>query len=138
MNTKEVIELVEHAFCAWESEYCCGNEEIKALRDELKQVIIVIEQGDKYKQMWEELDDFIGYSDYDILQKMKELIYGMLSHNDYKTLNLSGKTYNITLRLSIVPEVPKRIYTDDMGYFTQEENTKTKNSSSEKKIQVVK
>ena len=23
--------------------------------------------------MWEELDDFIGYSDYDILQKMEEL-----------------------------------------------------------------
>ena len=36
---------------------------------------------------------------------VKELIYGMLSHNDYKTLNLQGKTYEITLTLSIVPEV---------------------------------
>ena len=35
---------------------------------------------------------------------VKELMYGMLSHNDYKTLNLQGKTYNITLNLSIVPE----------------------------------
>ena len=38
---------------------------------------------------------------------VKELMYGMLSHSDYKTLNLQGKTYNITLHLSIVPEVPK-------------------------------
>ena len=36
---------------------------------------------------------------------VKELMFGMLSHNDYKTLNLQGKTYNITLTLSIVPEV---------------------------------
>jgi len=33
----------------------------------------------------------------------------MLSHNDYKTLNLQGKTYNITLTLAIVPEVPEKI-----------------------------
>jgi len=36
---------------------------------------------------------------------VKELMFGMLSHNDYKTLNLQGKTYEITLTLSIVPEV---------------------------------
>ena len=36
---------------------------------------------------------------------VKELMFGMLSHNDYKTLNLQGKTYNITLTLAIVPEV---------------------------------
>ena len=60
MNTKEAIELVEHAFCAWESEYCCGNEEIKALRDELKQVIIVIEQGEKYKQ-YKQIVDKLEY-----------------------------------------------------------------------------
>ena len=53
MNTKEAIELVEHAFCAWESEYCCGNEEKEALNDELKQVLTVIEQGKKYEEMWE-------------------------------------------------------------------------------------
>ena len=35
---------------------------------------------------------------------VKELMFGMLSHPDYKTLNLQGKTYNITLTLSIVPE----------------------------------
>ena len=35
---------------------------------------------------------------------VKELMFGMLSHNDYKTLNLQGKTYNITLTLAIVPE----------------------------------
>ena len=39
---------------------------------------------------------------------VKELIYGMLSHNDYKTLNLQGKTYNINLRLSIVPALPEK------------------------------
>ena len=38
-------------------------------------------------------------------KNVKELMFGMLSHSDYKTLNLQGKTYNITLTLSIVPEV---------------------------------
>ena len=36
-------------------------------------IITSLQQGDKYRQMWEELDDFIGYSDYEILQKMEEL-----------------------------------------------------------------
>ena len=35
---------------------------------------------------------------------VKGLMLGMLSHSDYKTLNLQAKTYNIKLRLSIVPE----------------------------------
>ena len=38
-------------------------------------------------------------------KNVKELVYGMLSHSEYKTLNLQGKTYNITLTLAIVPEV---------------------------------
>ena len=59
MNTKEVIELVEQAFGAWE-EYCCSNEEIKALYDELKQVIIVIKQGEKYKQ-YKQIVDKLEY-----------------------------------------------------------------------------
>ena len=33
----------------------------------------------------------------------KGLMLGMLQHNEYKTLNLERKTYQITLRLSIVP-----------------------------------
>jgi len=39
---------------------------------------------------------------------VKGLMLGMLSHNDYKTLNLEAKTYDIKLRLSIVPEVPEK------------------------------
>lgn len=39
---------------------------------------------------------------------VKGLILGMLEHNDYKTLNLQAKTYEITLTLSIVPEVPEK------------------------------
>ena len=35
---------------------------------------------------------------------VKGLMLGMLEHNDYKTLNLQAKTYNIVLTLSIVPE----------------------------------
>jgi len=35
---------------------------------------------------------------------VKGLMLGMLEHNDYKTLNLQAKTYEITLTLSIVPE----------------------------------
>ena len=35
---------------------------------------------------------------------VKGLMLGMLSHSDYKTLNLEAKTYDIKLRLSIVPE----------------------------------
>ena len=35
---------------------------------------------------------------------VKGLMYGMLEHPDYKTLNLQGKTYLIELRLSVVPE----------------------------------
>ena len=31
------------------------------------------EELEKYRQMWEELDEFIGYSDYDILQVMERL-----------------------------------------------------------------
>jgi len=40
----------------------------------------------------------------------KGLMLMMLSHNDYKTLNLQAKTYIITLSLSIVPEpvVPEK------------------------------
>ena len=33
----------------------------------------------------------------------KGLMLGMLQHSEYKTLNLQAKTYQITLRLSIVP-----------------------------------
>ena len=39
---------------------------------------------------------------------VKGLMLGMMAHNDYKTLNLEAKTYIITLRLSIVPEVPEK------------------------------
>ena len=39
---------------------------------------------------------------------VKGLMLGMLSHYDYKTLNLQAKTYDIKLRLSIVPEVPEK------------------------------
>ena len=38
---------------------------------------------------------------------VKGLMFGMMEHNDYKTLNLQGKTYNITLTLSIAPETPE-------------------------------
>ena len=37
-------------------------------------------------------------------KSVKELMFGLLSHPDYKTLNLQAKTYNIELRLSIVPQ----------------------------------
>jgi len=68
---------------------------------------------------------------------VKGLMLGMMAHSDYKTLNLQAKTYDIKLRLSIVPEVPGRLYTNEMGYFTQEENTKQKIVVPEKKIEVV-
>ena len=35
---------------------------------------------------------------------VKGLMFGMLEHSEYKTLNLQGKTYFIELRLSVVPE----------------------------------
>jgi len=41
--------------------------------EKLGDIISRLRRGEKYEQMWEELDDFIGYSDYDILQKMEEL-----------------------------------------------------------------
>ena len=40
----------------------------------------------------------------------KGLMFGMLSHSAYKTLNLESKTYIINLRLSIVPEKEELIY----------------------------
>ena len=46
----------------------------------------------------------------------KGLMLGMLSHNEYKTLNLECKTYQIELRLSIVPGeivIPKKIITPE-------------------------
>jgi len=39
----------------------------------IDEIISLLQQGEKYRQMWEELDEFIGYSDYDILQVMERL-----------------------------------------------------------------
>ena len=77
MNTKKAIESVKQAFDAWENEYCCGNEESKALYDELKQVIIVIEQGEKYKQIVEELEGIRGATEWEMvdLKEIKEQYY---------------------------------------------------------------
>ena len=65
MDTEEVIKVLEidkNLFKLMDSEVYFYNK-----------VINFLERGKKYEEMWEELDDFIGYSDYEILQKMKEL-----------------------------------------------------------------
>ena len=39
---------------------------------------------------------------------VKGLMLGMLSHRDYKTLNLSAKTYSIELKLGVYPKLPEQ------------------------------
>ena len=63
MNTEEAIEFVR--LTRLES----GVSERKDYDD----IISLLKRGEVYEKMWEELDDDIGYSDYDILQKMEEL-----------------------------------------------------------------
>lgn len=63
MNIKEAISLIEQAFGAWESEYCCSNEEKKSLNNELKQVIETVKRGKAYEAMWEEFKKKIKESD---------------------------------------------------------------------------
>jgi len=65
MKVKEAIEFLDDIFSRCKLKKCNLQN--------LNKIIYLLEQGEKYRKMWEELDDFIGYSDYDILQKMKEL-----------------------------------------------------------------
>ena len=44
MNIKEAIESVKMAYCAWESE-----------QKDMYEVIELLQQGEKYKKMWEKL-----------------------------------------------------------------------------------
>ena len=95
MNTKKVIELVKQAFGAWESEYCCGDEESKALYDELEQVVTVIEQGEKYKKMWGELcDRNVNDSDEYVYSWTEELFELMVNIQQKYFPEKSEETYN--------------------------------------------
>uniref|UniRef100_A0A6M3IEW1 Uncharacterized protein n=1 Tax=viral metagenome TaxID=1070528 RepID=A0A6M3IEW1_9ZZZZ len=61
---------------------------VNVYNDAVNDIISLLQQGEKYRLMWEELDDFIGYSDYDILQKMKDIKQKHFPKEGFKTLSV--------------------------------------------------
>jgi len=74
----------------------------------------------------------------------KGLMLGMMAHNEYKTLNLERKTYQITLTLNIVPGkvvvpqiVPKKRKIELIGKANKKIEEAKKLIGKEKLIKVV-
>ena len=60
MNIEEAIESVKGAFSAFDSEYSGSRKESKEIEREEAEVIALLQKGEAYEKMWEELyQDFI-------------------------------------------------------------------------------